>query len=143
MKADAFHEDLRGNTPPTIGSARSFGLSFSSLFLIIALLPLLKHAPPRYWALAIAAVFLLLACATPRWLEPLNRLWQLVGVVLNRVMTPLWMALVFAFAITPIALIRRALGDSGLALRFDPAADSYWIAREQTATDVASLKRQY
>jgi hypothetical protein len=42
-----------------------------------------------------------------------------------------------------VALLRRVFGGSGLALRFEPGLDSYWIARNHAVTDAESLKRQF
>ncbi len=53
------------------------------------------------------------------------------------------MALVFVFVVTPLALLRRAVGNYGLALRFDSKLDSYWILRDQTLVDAESLTRQF
>jgi small-conductance mechanosensitive channel len=138
-----FHESLRQNSDSKVASPRAFGLTFAALFSVIGILPLLRHQHARLWSLIIGLVFLTAALLLPRVLEPLNRTWSLVGSLLHRVTTPVLMALVFVLVVTPVALLRKAVGSSGLALRFDSKLDSYWIPRDRAVADADSLKRQF
>lgn len=138
-----FHESLRQNSDFKVASSRAFGLTFAALFSVIGVLPLLRHQHVRIWSLIIGLVFLTTALSLPRFLEPLNRVWSLVGSLLHRVTTPVLMALVFVLVVTPVALLRKAVGSSGLALRFDSKLDSYWIPRDRAVADAESLKRQF
>ena len=112
-------------------SDRSFGLVFTAVFLAVALLPLWRGAGPRWWALSVAAVFLLLAVTAPRALAPANRLWLRLGLLLHRVVNPVVMAAVFYLAVTPFAFVMRRL-HKGLTerLRPDTTASTYWIRRD-------------
>jgi hypothetical protein len=139
-----FHENLRENTDSKTASPRSFGLTFAALFLLIGAAPLLRHGHVRGWSLVLGLIVLTIALTQPRVLGPLNRFWSLIGSSLNKVTTPALMAIVFVIVITPIALLRRVAGSPGLALRFDPKLDSYWIRRDRTVVvDAESLKKQF
>jgi hypothetical protein len=139
-----FHENLHENVDSKTASPRSFGLTFAALFLVIGALPLLRHGHVRGWSLVLGLIVLTIALTQPRILGPLNRFWSLIGSLLNRVTTPALMAILFVIVITPIALLRRVAGSPGLALRFDPKLDSYWIRRDRTVVvDAESLKRQF
>jgi hypothetical protein len=138
-----FHESLPNDSSSETASPRVFGLTFAVVFLVIALLPLYRHGQVRVWSLIVGFIFLVIALTLPGLLGPLNRLWSLVGLLLRTAMTPALMGLVFVFAIIPVALLRRAARDSGLALRFDPKLASYWIRRDHVVTDTESLKRQF
>jgi len=139
-----FHENLRDSIDSQTASPRSFGLTFAALFLVIGAAPLLRHGHVRGWSLVLGLIVLTIALTQPRVLGPLNRVWSLIGSLLHRVTTPALMAIVFVLVITPIALLRRVTGSSGLALRFDPELDSYWIRRDRTVVvDAESLKKQF
>jgi hypothetical protein len=143
IELEMFHESLRENSDSEVASDRAFGLTFVAVFLVIGLLPLFRHGHVRIWSLVVGSIFLVTALALPALLGPLNRVWSLAGSLLHRIMTPVLMGLIFVFAVTPVALLRKAVGSSGLALRFDPELDSYWIARDHVVADAESLKRQF
>jgi hypothetical protein len=143
IESAGFHENLHENLDSKVASPRAFGLTFAAVFFVIGVLPSFRHGQLRLWSFLVGFIFLIVALVLPGLLGPLNRVWSFVGSVLHRVMTPVLMALVFVFAVTPVALLRRAFGGSGLALRFDPKLDSYWIARDHAVTDAESLKRQF
>jgi len=138
-----FHENLHENLDSKVASPRAFGLTFAAIFFVIGVWPAWRHGQLRIWSLLVGSIFLIVALVLPGLLGPLNRIWSFVGSVLHRVMTQILMGLVFVFAVTPVALLRKAFGGSGLALRFDPKVDSYWIARDHAVTDAESLKRQF
>jgi hypothetical protein len=111
-------------------SDRSFGIVFTVVFTIVALLPLWRGASPRWWAAGIAALFGLAALLWPRALAPANRLWLRLGLLLHRIVNPIVMGVVFYLVVTPFGLVMR-LRRSGLNLmrRPDKAAATYWIPR--------------
>ncbi|MDE5093132.1 MAG: SxtJ family membrane protein, partial [Trichodesmium sp. St11_bin5] len=77
---------------------REFGLIVGGVFggLFGLLLPLLhKHWPLPAWPWVIAVPLLVLAVVSPPTLGPVYRFWMRVGIVLSKIMTPLWMGLVF------------------------------------------------
>lgn len=113
-----------------MGSERNFGLVFAGVSAIVACYPLLQGGPVRHWALAVAGAFLALALAVPRLLAPLNRLWFRFGLALGAVMTPVAMALLFAVAVIPTALVLKLFGKDPLQRRIDRAAETYWERRE-------------
>jgi Saxitoxin biosynthesis operon protein SxtJ len=127
----------------TSSSDRSFGYVFSIAFTVIGLWPLLDGRSPRYWALAIACIFLLLAGFAPRILRPLNMLWGRLGALLHRIVTPIVMSVVFFLVVTPLAYIMQALGKDPLRLRWDKNAKSYWIEREPAGPEPQTMTRQF
>jgi len=137
------HENLRRADEARAPSERSFGLVFTGFFAVVGVLPLVKGHPPRPWALAVAAAFLVAALAVPRVLRPLNRAWFLGGELLHRVVSPVATGIVFFLVLTPVALVTRVFKKDLLHLRFDPAADSYWIVREQGEAHDGSMSNQF
>ena len=142
-KSTSTHERLSDNETVKGSSDRSFGLVFAAVFTIIGLWPLFSSSGVRWWSLAIALVFAGVAFARPSLLAPLNRLWTKFGLLLNRIVSPLVMGLLFFVVITPIALIMRATGKDQLHLKFDPKAKSYWIERKPPGPAPESIKNQF
>lgn len=138
------HEHTPRHTAPVQGSTdRSFGLVFTAFFLIVGLLPLLHGHAVRFWALALAAIFLVLAMAIPHVLAPLNRVWTKFGLLLHSIVSPVALGILFYGVVTPTGLIMRLLGNDPLRLRFDRSAKSYWIVRSPPGPDADSLKNQF
>jgi len=55
--------ESQGHSGVEMGSSRSFGLVFSTVFTIIGLFPLLSGEPVRLWSLLVAVIFLVIALA--------------------------------------------------------------------------------
>ncbi len=139
------HEQF-SHHPPTGGSSdRAFGLVFTAFFLIIALLLLLYSAPiwRPYMALAAAVIFLAAALIAPHVLAPLNRLWYKFGLLLNRIVSPITLGILFYGVVMPTGLLMRLFGKDPLRLKFDRTAKSYWIARTPPGPSPESLKNQF
>jgi Saxitoxin biosynthesis operon protein SxtJ len=131
----------RGPAPE--GSDRSFGVVFAAVFAIIGAWPLLYWLEPRWWAMAIAAAFAVIAVIRPQSLHPLNRIWLAFGRLLHKIMSPLVMGMIFFTTVTPTGLIMRALGKDVLSLRRRPDIKSYWIKREPMRPESESMKTQF
>jgi hypothetical protein len=145
-------EDLAGQTHETFeqreelksSSDRSFGLVFVVVFLLIGVWPwLFGTSTIRLWSFIAAGVMLTAAMAVPVILSPANRLWSRFGLLLHRIMNPVVMGLIFFLAVTPTALIMRALGKDPLRRRLDAAASTYWIDREPPGPAPESMTDQF
>jgi Saxitoxin biosynthesis operon protein SxtJ len=138
------HEDLN-RAPEVKGSSdRSFGLTIAAFLAVVAVLPAL-HRPPssvRWWAAALAAAFLALALLRSDALRPLNRLWQRLGLLLSRIVSPIVLALLFYAIMSPVGLLMRAFGQDPLRLRRSPA-ESYWIVRQPPGPAPETMKNQF
>ena len=122
------------------GSERSFGLVFAAVFAIVALLPLWNGGAVRWWALVIAAGFLLAGLVLPKVLAVPNRLWFKFGLLLGMVIAPLVMMILYYLTVTPTGIIMRLLGKDLLRQKIDKQAASYWILRDGPAS---SMKDQF
>lgn len=139
----AFHEDYGRKDEVVAGSERSFGFVFAAVFAVVGLLPLWDGGAVRVWALIVAGAFLAAALSAPRLLGPLNRLWFRFGVLLNRVVSPLILGLLFFTTITPTAIVMRLVGKDSLGLRFESGADSYWIERKPPGPEPETMRNQF
>jgi hypothetical protein len=137
------HESFDRSTPVQGSSNRALGVVFAAVFAIIGAFPVLFGGAPRWWSLAVAAVFALIAFLAPALLGPLNRLWTRFGLLLHRIVSPLVLGFMFFLVVTPIALLMRALGKDPLRLRFEAGARSYWIERTPPGPPPQSLPDQF
>jgi predicted membrane metal-binding protein len=139
----ASHEQSPCQNEVKIGSDRSFGFVFAAVFVVIASLPLVRGGPVRWWALALAAAFALAALTAPSLLRPLNHIWFKFGLVLHQIVNPIIMGAIFFLAVTPMALVMRALGKDPLRLTHDAESATYWIPRERPAPAPRSMAKQF
>lgn len=137
------HEDLSRTQTVKASSDRFFGLTFFVVFLIIALLPLLRQGSIRPGALGIALAFLVVSLVAPVWLAPLNRLWLKFGALLHSITSPVILGVMFFGVITPIGFLMRLAGKDLLHMKFDRDCTSYWVRREPPGPEKTSLKRQF
>lgn len=69
-----------------------------------------------------------------RWAAFLYKAWIAFGTCLGRVVNPVVLTAIYIVAILPVALAMKLLRYDPMRRRFDPAADSYWIARHTTSS---------
>jgi predicted membrane metal-binding protein len=124
-------------------SDRSFGLLFTVVGALVGAWMLWRGNRFASIAFGIAALFLVAALAYPRILRPLNVAWMHLGLLLNKVVSPIVMGVIYFGLFTPIATAMRLRGRDVLQRRFDPACDSYWINRDPPGPDGSSFPRQF
>jgi hypothetical protein len=138
------HETFDRAKKSGASSDRAFGRGMAAAFVLIGLMPLL-HAPHamRWWLVAIGIAFAVLAQWWTPPLAPLNRIWQRIGLLLHKIVSPIVLALLFCLTVVPVGLLMRAFGKDPLRLRANRAARSYWILREPPGPAGESMKRQF
>lgn len=112
---------------------RDFGLIVGGIFAGIfgLLLPLLHgDFPPPAWPWIIAVPLLVLAIASPGTLKPVYKIWMRIGLFLSKIMTPLWMGLVFYLLVMPMGLIMRQFAKDPMQRGFEPATSTYRVASQ-------------
>jgi hypothetical protein len=121
-------------------SPRGTGIVFTAAALIVAVI--FRHnAPVWIGACAIAALLAVLTLAKSSLLGPLNRAWFKLGLLLNRVVNPVVMLLMFLVAFVPTGFLMRIWRDP-LLRRRRPEAATYWVARDP-AEPGHSMKNQF
>lgn len=113
-------------------------------FALVMLLPLLKGGQHiRIWAGAVALIFIVMALIRPAWLAPLNRIWQKIGLLLNRVVSPVMLAVVYFGTFVPLGYAMRLAGKDPLHRSWDKGATSYWISRVPPGPAPDSMRNQF
>jgi hypothetical protein len=140
--AARFHSD-RCQMPGKTASNRSFGLLIAVALAIIAgSYYWARNSDYVYWLIA-AAFFLMVALLMPRLLYPLKRLWLRLGGMLNSIVSPVVLGLVYVLAFVVTGSIIRFFGKDLLKLKRDPTVSSYWIKRNPPGPLPESLKDQF
>lgn len=127
MAANSTHEPIHHADIP-MPSARSTGFVFAAVAVIVAAV---WRQSPDVWpvALGCATVFASLAQFAPKLLDPLNRLWFQFALLLNTIMSPVVMLVLYIIAIVPMGLamqcVRDPLTKRRPTLLADP--DTYWV----------------
>lgn len=132
--------DHTSNVDVQMGTERNFGIVFAVVFLIIGLFPLWGGGEVRWWAVLVAAAFVVVAFVAPAILKWPNRLWFKFGMLLGAIIAPIVMGLVFITTFVTIGIVMRLLGKDLLSQKLDPSAKSYWITRE---TPPQPMKNQF
>jgi hypothetical protein len=88
-------------------------------------LPWLFGLSLPWWPFALALVLILWGLAAPASLRPVYRGWMRLGLLLNRVTSPLILGIVFYCVILPMGLVIRLLGYDPLHRRPQVDAATY------------------
>jgi len=139
----ATHEDFSRGQHVKASSNRAFGWVFVIVFLIIALWPLVFGGALRWWSLIVSGLVAVVTMAAPALLTIPNRLWLRFGLLLNRVVSPVVLAIMFYLVVTPMGLLMRLFARRTLHLRRVAAAGSYWIKREPPGPKPDSMPHQF
>ena len=143
MTTSNTHETFTRDEAVKGSSDRSFGIVFTILFVVIGLWPLWSDGDVRNWSLVLAAFILAITLVRPVLLAPFNRVWMRFGLLLHKITNPIIMGLIFFLAVTPTALIMRAMGKDPLRRKFDQSAPSYWIDRDPPGPEPDTMKQQF
>lgn len=106
---------------------KEFGLVVGGVFTLLSLWWLFrgKFTGVVNVVLPLGASLTVLGLLYPRALVLPNRAWMMLAEVLSFVSTRIILAFVFFVVLTPIGLIKRAMGWDPLSRR-TPSGESYW-----------------
>jgi uncharacterized membrane protein len=137
-RARNFHEGFREEAVEAPKPAAT-GYVFAAVALIVAIL--FRNTPEVLWtALTVAAAFAVTARFKPDWLGPLNRLWFQFALLLNRVMSPVIMFVMFAVVVVPYGLAMQLVRDP-LRRKVSRDQASFWIKRDKSS--LGSMRNQF
>jgi hypothetical protein len=128
---------------PLLPSNRSFGWTFTAVFVIAGLYGVWRGGPGLAALLGLALVTAVVTVTRDRWLEPLNRAWMKFGELLGRVVSPIVLGVIFYGVFTPIGLVMRLAGRDAMCRRFDARAQSYWVRRDPPGPPEGSFRNMF
>lgn len=124
-------------------SNRSFGRLFVIVFALIGGYLWWTGGATQLWWFGAAGLTLLVTLVKPVWLTPFNRWWMKLAELLNRIVSPVVLGVMFFGMFAPMGWVMRLAGRDALNRRFDPSARSYWVERDPPGPDPAGLPNQF
>jgi len=117
-------------------SDRKFGWTFTVLFLLVGAF----YYP---WLMAVGAVLAVVTLTRAHWLAPLKGAWMKFGELLNRVVSPVVMGVIYFTVFTPVAIVMRLAKRDALERSYDAAAPTYWKRRDPPGPADDSFKNLF
>lgn len=137
MSRSSSGSSTHGDIP--MPSERSTGLVFAGVGLVAAYF--LRATPWALWAAIAASVtFAAISLLRPGLLRTLNVAWFRLSLLLNRIVSPVVMLVLFCVTIVPFGVVMQMCRDP---LRRRRAADArtYWIERSPSGS--GGMSRQF
>lgn len=123
------HEQYRDLEQATVASERNFGYTLSVALFLFAIIY------STYIFGLLAALLAVTTIISPSKLKKINTYWTLLGFLLQKIVTPIIMLLIYILVFLPIALIINICRKNTM-LNYDTTAASYWIYKDlQTLPD--------
>lgn len=112
---------------------RDFAFVTGSIVAVLfgLLFPWLLERPWPRWPWVVFGVLGAFGLIAPLALRPVYHLWMRLGLLLNKVTTPLILGAVFYIVISPVGLLRRFGRNDSMARSFDGQAPSYRVPSQQ------------
>ena len=117
-------------------SDRKFGWTFAAVFFLIG-------AVYHPWMIALAGVIAIVTLTRAEWLAPAKHAWMKLGEVLNKVVSPVVMGVIFFVIFTPVGIVMRLAGRDALSMRLDKTLPTYWVRRDPPGPADDSFKEPY
>ena len=77
-------------------------------------------------------------------MKPLNYGWMFFGLLLNKIVSPIILGMIYFIMIAPIAVFRRSIGSDELKIKNkNQNKKSYWIIRKNKMFSKESFKNQF
>lgn len=131
--------DSKQNSQIEIGSEKNFGIVFSIFFAILFFYSLVDNDSPNVVALLLATIFILLAFIAPSIFKYPNIIWNTFGILIGKLVTPIFMMVIFLVIIIPFAVAFKIIGRDIMNIKFKKK-NSYWIIRKDKPQ---SMKLQF
>ena len=88
----------------------------------------------------VSIIFLFLSLKYSKLLITPNRIWLKLGILINKIVSPVIMFLIFIITFFPIGIIIKILRIDLINQKINPKKKSYWINR---INKMESLKKLY
>ncbi len=126
-----------------IPTDRNFGFTFAVVFGLVGAWLWWKKSRYGLHFLGAGAAFALVAAVIPKILHPLNVVWMQFGRLLNMIVSPVILGVIFFLVFTPVALWFRLIRRDALHRKFDRASTSYWLHRTPPGPEAESFPQQF
>ena len=124
---------------------RKFGIVMAVAITVLGLIRWAVHGfehLPLYF-FAVAAAFLVLGLAMPIALKPIFIVWMKFAMVLNWLITRIFLTISFYLMITPVRFLVWLFSEDPLKRKWLPDADTYWEAPEEQPEEFERYRNQF
>lgn len=106
---------------------RRFGIEFGAIIagFFGLLIPWVWDLGWPLWPWIVFGVLALMGLAVPMWLKPVHFIWMSFGLLIGKVTTPIFLAIMFYLIIFPCSVIMKLFGHDPLRRKLEAEADSY------------------
>lgn len=140
------HESFEDHGEIEGPSNRSFGLTVGGILLAIAAVRYVFFDAGTISTLVVGGpgfLLFLFGAVYPKPLNPLNRAWMGLGLLLARIVNPIVLFLMYAIIFVPIGLVMRLFGRDALHIKPPSEAQSYWVLRDPPGPQPETMKNQF
>lgn len=82
-------------------SNRSFGTLFVVVFALLAGLAWWHGKATAPWLAGVSGLFAIVTLLVPKWLTPLNKAWMGLALILNKIVSPIVLGILYYGMLTP------------------------------------------
>lgn len=126
-------------------SNRSFGSLFVFVFSLLAAWLWYRHGW-YFWSImwtGCAFATLLLTLLAPDILTPFNRAWMRLGFLLNRIVSPVVLGVMYGVLIVPVGLWMKLVGRDALLIKQTLSLTTHWRQRKRPNIVPDDFKNQF
>ena len=109
-----------------IGSNKSFGITFSVIFILISLWFYFQKEIIIYSLIILSIIFFSISLTKPAIFGPINVLWFKFGMVLGKTIAPIAMGVVYFLVVFPTFLLLKIFKKNYLDLKYEKNSQTYW-----------------
>ncbi len=125
-------------------SNKRFGYFFSIIFLGTSIFFYINYSLFLFiFFIMLFLIFLIFSIFFSKYLFLFNYLWFRFGLLLNVIVSPIILGMIFFFLFTPMSLIMKLFGRDELLLKMDNKKLSYWRERKTKYINPKSFEDQF
>lgn len=134
---------MEGRVPARLSKAegRKFGVGVGAVFLVLSGIVWWREHTLLFQIFAgLGGVLVLGGLFVPTLLGPIYRGWMALAILISKVTTPIFMALLYFVVLTPAGIIRRTVGKD--PMEHEELEGGFWKTREEGSRR-GTLERQF
>ena len=114
----------------TTKDLRQFGSLVGGVFTVIGLWPVVfRSESPRWWAMAIGSLLIVLGAIAPQSLKQIHHGWMKIGHVLGLINTRIILGIIYYLLVTPMGIVMQLMGKDPMHRAVRENVDTYRVVR--------------
>lgn len=116
-------------------SEKQFGATFFIFFMLLTGLFFHKKNDLYQLTLSIATLFLLITIFRPSFLTHLNNFWTKLGIITEKLMSPILLFVIFFGLFMPIKFFLKLFKKDLIKIKNDNLKQTYWLNNQSDCFD--------